>query len=379
MKSEFKLAFVHDWLTSLGGAEKVLESALEIYPQAPVYTLIYSPEIFVGHPIQSRKITPSFIQKLPGSKRRYRQYLPLMPFAIEQFDLRNYDVVLSSSDAVAHGVLTAPYQLHINYIHTPVRYAWRMYHQYLEQMGLKTGVRSAVVRLVLHYLRLWDYAAAARVDHFIANSNWVARDVWRVYRRPADVIYPPVEVDLFQPLTPREDYYITVSRLVPNKRIDLIVDAFKKLPHALVIVGDGPEYNRLAAQAPKNVSFLGWQPQPVVREMLGRAKGFVQAAEEEFGIALVEALASGCPVIAYGRGGVLETVIGGKTGLFFRKQTAEGIVTEITRAERGEVAFDIGVMRDSAERFSKTRFQKEISDSIERLWDGFSRTEGRNR
>jgi glycosyltransferase involved in cell wall biosynthesis len=186
------------------------------------------------------------------------------------------------------------------------------------------------------------------------------------------VIYPPVEIDLFQPLSPRKDFYITVSRLVINKRIDLIVKAFEKLHHPLVVIGDGPEFERLSEIAPRNVTFLGWQPQTVVQEMLGRAKGFIHAAEEEFGIAPVEALAAGCPVIAYGRGGILETVEEGKTGLFFQEQTAESILAEIERFERGEVAFDVRVLRASVERFRKSRFQKEIESFLERAWVEFT-------
>ncbi len=372
MNGEFSLAVVHDWLTSIGGAEKVLGATLEVYPKTPIYTLVYDPEIFAGHPLQTCRVTPSFIQKLPAARRKYRLYLPLMPYAIEQFDLRGYDVVFSSSDAVAHGVLTAPDQLHVNYIYSPIRYAWRMYQDYLDFSGLGSGLRSAAVRLVLHYLRLWDFAASARVDHFVAISDWVARAVWRTYRRQAVVIYPPVEVDLFQPLTPRKDYYIAVSRLVPNKRVDLIVEAFKKLPHELVVLGTGPEHARLANTAPNNVTFLGWQPQEVVQEMVGLARGFIHAAEEEFGIAAVEAQAAGCPVIAFGRGGVLETVSEGETGLFFRAQTAEAIRAEVERLERGEVVFDPRKLRRSVARFGKKRFKKEIADHLERLWKSFN-------
>ncbi len=369
-----QMVFVHDWLTTRGGAENVLTAALEIYPDAPIYTLFYAPDVFHGHPIADREIRTSMLNSLPGARTRYRAFLPLMPWAVEQFDLTGYRVIVSSSDALCHGVLAAPDQLHINYIYSPARYVWRLYHQYLEQTNLATGLRSVAVRALMHYIRLWDYAASARVDHFVAISNWVARSVWRAYRRQADVIYPPVDVDSFVPQNPRDDYYLVVSRLVPYKRLDLVMKAFAKLELPLVVIGDGPEKGRLERLSTPNIELLGWQPSDIVRSRMGRAKAFIHAAEEDFGIAPVEAMASGCPVIAYGRGGLLEIVEEGKTGLFFGSQTVEALSEAVQRFERGDLQVKTEQLRAAAERFSRSRFQREFSAYIERKERDFKRS-----
>lgn len=366
-----RVALVHDWLTYRGGAEKVLEAVLSMFPGAPVHTLVYKSSLFTDSPIARADVRTSFLQRLPGSRRHYRLYLPLMPLAVEQFDLAGFDLIISLSDAVAHGVLTAPDQLHINYIFTPMRYAWPLYHEYLRSGGLTRGARSWLARLVLHYLRLWDLAAVGRVDHFLAISGWVAARVWRYYRRPAEVVYPPVEVERFHPISPRDSYYITASRLVPYKRVDLIVEAFNRLNRPLLVVGEGPDYGALKSRAGPEVRLLGRASDGELAELFGRARAFVFAAEEDFGIAPVEAMASGCPVIAYGRGGVLETVVEGKTGLFFQEPTVQGLMEAVARFEAEESAFSAADLQRHAARFSRERFERDFLRALDRAWEQF--------
>ena len=371
--STAQVALVHDWLTSRGGAEKVLEALLPLFPDAPVHTLVYDPALFSNSPIERADVLTSFLQRLPGSRRNYRLYLPLMPLAVEQFDLSRFDLVLSLSDAVAHGVLTAPDQLHVNYIFTPMRYAWPLYHDYLRAAGLTRGARSWVARGVLHYLRLWDQAAASRVDRFIAISGWVAARVRRYYRRRAEVVYPPVEVERFYSISPRDSYYITTSRLVPYKRVDLIVEAFNRLNRPLLVVGEGPDYRALMSRAGPEVRLLGRVSEKELADLLSRARGFVFAAEEDFGIAPVEAMAAGCPVIAWGRGGVLETVVEGKTGVFFHEQTVEGLMQAVAQFEAEESAFQPAELQRHAAQFSRERFESDFSRALDRAWEWFAK------
>jgi glycosyltransferase involved in cell wall biosynthesis len=365
------IALVQDALPFLGGAERVLETTLEVYPAAPVYTLVYNPQALAGTHLAQSEIHTSFINRLPLARQKYRSYLPLMPLAIEQFDLGRYDIVLSFNYAVAHGVLVRPDQLHLSFTHTPLRQAWHFYHQFLRSARLEAGPKSWAARLLLHYLRLWDQAAAARVDQFIVPSRWVARAVKRTYNRPAEVLYPPVEVDRFCPLSPRGEYYVAVSRLVAHKKVGLIVEAFSRQGLPLVIVGDGPEEQNLRRKAAPNVRFLGRQPQQALQELLGRAKAFVHMAEEDFGIAPVEAQAAGCPVIAYGRGGLLDTVIAGETGLFFPEQSAESLIAAVQQFERAGTRFDVGRIRQNALRFAPGRYRRELACLVNREWERF--------
>lgn len=372
MAEPHRIIFVHDWLTTLGGTEKILAALLELWPEAPVHTLVYDPEgpcqeIFAG-----KEIHTSFIQKLPGAKRNHRRYLPLMPLAVEQFDTSDYDILISTSHAVAHGVLPKADQLHINYICIPIRYAWHLYHDYIHGAQLTRGVRGWIAKLTLHYLRLWDYSAANRVDTFVAISNWARKNVWRAYRRPAEVIYPPVDVDVFTPHSEKEDFYLTVTRLVPYKRIDLMLEAFRQMPHKkLLVIGDGPDKARLQVSAPGNVIFLGFQPFEELKHHLERAKALVYTAVEDFGIVPVEAQACGTPVIAYGKGGVLETVTNGETGILYQEQKPESLVKAVQSFEAGNYKFDIQTLRSNAERFSKERFQKEFALFVEHKWESF--------
>ena len=365
-----RVAIVHDWLVTYAGAERVLEQMLGVYPQADLYSLIdFVPEGERGF-LGGRKVRTSFLQRLPGMRRRYRNFLPLMPLAIEQFDLSGYDLVLSSSHAVAKGVLTGPDQLHLCMCYSPMRYAWDLQHQYLRETGLDRGVRGALARWMLHRMRIWDHRTASGVDGFMAISHFIARRIWKVYRRESTVIYPPVDVERFTPEGPRENFYVTASRMVPYKRIDLLVRSFAALPaRQLVVIGDGPEARRIRAHAAPNVRFLGEQPFAVLRDQLRRAHAFVFAAEEDFGIAPLEAQACGTPVIAFGRGGALETIRGlegsDPTGVFFQQQTESSVIEAVELFEREERRITAGACRSNAMRFAPDRFQRDFRDHVE--------------
>jgi glycosyltransferase involved in cell wall biosynthesis len=314
-----------------------------------------------------RKVHTSFLQHLPFVRRHYRNFLPLMPLAVESFDLSDFDLVISSSSCAAKGVLTGPDQTHISYIHSPMRYAWDLQHQYLREAGLERGPGGLLVRAMLGRLRNWDYRTASSVDRFIANSQFVARRVWKAYRRESAVVYPPVDTSYFHPSTrEREDFYLTASRMVPYKCMGLVIDAFSQLPdRRLVVIGDGPEFARLKSRAGRNVELLGYQPGSVVRDHMQHARAFVFAALEDFGIAPVEAQACGTPVIAYGRGGVTESVIPGKTGVLFEQQTVESLVGAIRLFEARAAGFDPAEIRANALRFSAERFRHQFRANVE--------------
>ncbi|RZT44855.1 glycosyltransferase involved in cell wall biosynthesis [Sphingomonas sp. BK036] len=373
-----KIAIVHDWLTLKGGAEACLEEFLELYPQADLFCVVdFLPEderaFLKGH-----RVTTSFIQRMPWAAKRYRSYLPFMPLAIEQLDVTGYDLVISASAAVAKGVITGPDQVHVSYIHSPIRYAWDLQHQYLREAGLTKGMKSVVARVILHYIRMWDTRTANGVDYMIANSEFVARRIRKAYGRTAKVIHPPVNLDRFNidnagsdaKGNDGEDFYVTVSRMVPYKRIPLIVEAFAKMPDRhLIVIGDGPEMAAVRAVGAPNVTVIGRQPDEVVVSHLQRAKAFLFAAEEDFGIAPLEAQACGTPVIAYGKGGALETIRGqdgdGQTGVFFREQTADSIVVAVEHFERRHPAITPDACRANAARFSTERFRREFSTFVE--------------
>lgn len=366
-----KIAIVHEWLVTRAGSEQVVEQMLRLYPQADLFSLVdFLPDEARIY-LQNKSVTTSFLQRLPGAKRRFRAYLPLMPLAIEQFDLSGYDLILSSSHAVAKGVVTRPDQLHLCYVHTPIRYAWDFQHQYLRGSGLDQGIQSFPTRLILHYMRLWDLASAHRVDHFAANSQYIARRIQKFYRRPAQVIYPPVAVERFRYTESRENFYLAIARFVPYKRVDLIVSAFNQLGLPLVVIGDGPDRRQLEAFAAPNITLLPPQSDAVIAEYLQRCKAFVFAAEEDFGITPVEAQAAGAPVIAYGKGGATETVIAGKTGLFFSEQTVESLIQVIQDFESGQSNFAPDDLRHNAERFSPERFGQEFRQFVEDQWLSF--------
>ncbi|NGX50524.1 MAG: GDP-mannose-dependent alpha-(1-6)-phosphatidylinositol monomannoside mannosyltransferase [Chlamydiae bacterium] len=365
-----KRALVHDWLVVLGGAEKVFESLVKTFPSSDLYSLVKNPENLKGTPFEEMDIKTSFIQKLPFAKTKYRNYLPFFPLAIEQFDLADYDLIISSSHAIAKGVLTHADQLHICYCHTPMRYAWDFYQQYLRDSKLKSGVKGALAKFFLHYLRMWDTHSSARVDAFVANSEYIARRIRKLYQIEASVIYPPVDVDYFGLEKNKEEFYLTASRLVPYKKIDLIVEAFGEMPDKkLIVIGDGSEMDRVKAKAKKNVEILGYQSNEVLRRYLQKAKGFVFASLEDFGILPVEAQACGTPVIAFGRGGALETVLENKTGVFFREQTVASIMEAIEDFERRE--FDPELIRKHAESFREEAFQKQFKALVDEKYRTF--------
>jgi glycosyltransferase involved in cell wall biosynthesis len=333
-----RVAIVHDWLVVYAGAEKVLEQLLVLYPEADLFSIVeFLPpnhRDFIGN----RDVHTSFIQKLPFARSKYRQYLPLMPFAVEQFNLSGYDLVISSSHAVAKGVLTGPDQLHISYVHSPIRYAWDLQHQYLKESGLQRGLKGGVAKWFLHHIRLWDYRTANGVNAIASNSQFIANRIWKIYRRSATVIYPPVDVNRFTFKEEKEDFYLTASRLVPYKKIDLIVEAFAKMPDKkLIVIGDGPDYVKIKAKTAPNIQLMGYQCDEVLQKYMQNAKAFIFAAEEDFGIAPVEAQACGTPVIGYGKGGLLETVKGidaeDPTGIFFYEQSIESLMQGIQQFE----------------------------------------------
>lgn len=365
-----KVAIVHYWLVAMRGGERVVEALCERYPEADLFTHVYDPAA-MSETIRRHRVRTTFIQKLPAAKRAYRSYLPLMPLALEQLDLRGYDVVISSESGPAKGVVTDPRTLHLCYCHTPMRYIWDMYPDYYAAAG---PVQRLFLPAVANYLRVWDVATAQRVDQFIANSRYVARRIKKVYGRDAVVVHPPVDVQRFRADMPREDYYLCVSHFVPYKRVDLVVEAFNLLGRPLVVAGTGPDWEKVRARAQSNVKLLGWRSDDEVRDLMQRCRAFVFAAEEEFGIAPVEAQAAGAPVIAYGRGGVTETVLPEETGLFFGEQTAHSLSEAVRAFERQSAGFRAERIRQNAERFSKERFQKEMGELVRREWERFTAT-----
>jgi glycosyltransferase involved in cell wall biosynthesis len=378
--SEARVAIVLEWFTEFGGSERVVTEVREIFPDADLFALVHNPEGAKGTSLEGIPVHTSFIQSLPRASKKYRSYLLLMPLAVEQFDLRAYDVVLSLSHSVAKGALTRADQLHVSYVYTPVRYAWDLYLDYLTNAGVDRGVRSWVVRLVLHYLRLWDALSSNRVDSYLTLSDYVAGRIRNIYGRPARVIYPPVNVHRYRHERPKEDFFVTVSRFVPYKRVDLIVQAFARMRRPLIVIGDGPDWVRINQVAGPSVKLLGYQSDEVIADYLERARGFVFAADEDFGIAPVEAQAAGCPVIAYGKGGALETVISwpasGATGVFFNAQTPEAleVAVELFEAHQNELTPE--ACRRNAERFGQEHFRREFREIVEELWGRFQRGEG---
>lgn len=360
-----KYALVHEWLTpkATGGSELVVREILH-HIDANLYALIDFESINPESYLFKRQIGTTFLQHLPQARNGVQKYLPLLPLAIEQLDLRAYDVILSSSHTVAKGVLTGPGQLHICYCHTPMRFAWDLTFDYLSTSQMGHGPQGILTRYLLHRMRLWDVLTANRVDYFIANSQNTARRIWRCYRRPATVIYPPVNIERFPFLSSKQDFYVTVSRLVSYKQVSLIVRAFNQLRKPLVVIGTGPELKKLRKLALANVQVLGAQPNDVVEKYMAQAKAFVYAACEDFGIALVEAQACGTPVIAYGAGGALETVLDIRqhpdtgTGLFFAQQTEAALVEAVEKFEAYQEIFNPECARARAAQFAPKIFEK---------------------
>jgi glycosyltransferase involved in cell wall biosynthesis len=355
-----KIAIVHDYLNQYGGAERVLECFLDLFPDAPVYTMLTDLSKMPSR-FSQVDIRNSFIHSIPFSKNHYKKMLSLFPIAVEQFDLREYDVILSSSSAFAKGVITNPNQIHICYCYTPMRYVWDLYHQYIQE-DVKNPVFRMSLPFVLHKIRMWDQLTARRVDHFIADSKSISNRIAKYYGRDSQVIYPPVSYDKFQQSEDNEDFFLIVSRMIPYKRIDIAIEAFNKLQKPLVIIGDGYDRKRLESLAGSTVTFLGRQPDEVIVEYYSKCKGFILAGEEDFGITPLEAQSSGRPVIAYGKGGALETVVENVTGLFFDEPTADSIIKAVQKFET--IPFDPLTIREHANRFNESRFKQEIMDYI---------------
>ncbi len=351
-----KVAIVHDWLNQLGGAEHVLEALKTLFPDAPIYTSIYSPDLMPAA-YRTWEIHTSFMQRLPGVARHHQWYLMLYPLAFETFDFSGYDLVISNKSAFCHGIITPPETLHLCYCLTPTRFVW-MYQAYRQREGFG-GFSDTVLRLLIPWLRLWDQVAANRVDRFVAISRAVQQRIRKFYRRESEIIYPPVDTERFQPSGQSPgDYFLIVSRLVPYKRIDLAVEAFTRLGLPLWIAGEGRDRPALERRAGSSVRFLGRVDDEELVSLLQGCRAFIFPGLEDFGIAPLEAMACGRPVIAYAGGGALDTVIEGKTGLFFREQTVEALIEAVERFDPS--AFDPADCRAQAERFSRAKFQEQI-------------------
>ena len=375
-----KTALVHDWLDAPAGAESVLEQLIGLWPESEIYTIVDFLSSTDRDLLSGKNPHTSFVQHLPFARNHFRLYLPLFPLAIESFDLSDADIVLSSSHAVAKGLLTHSEQIHISYIHTPMRYAWDLAHQYLKDFSLDKGIRSVAVRGILHYLRNWDALSAHRVDCFVANSKHVAQRIFRTYRRSAEVIYPPVNVNKFALSRSKETYYLAAGRLVPYKNIDLIVRAFASSGRLLKVVGDGPDRKKIASLAGSNIEYCGYLPQEKLIELMQHARAFVFAAHEDFGILPVEAQSTGTPVIAFGRGGSLETIqgvftgqvpTGMNTGIWFEEQSVASLNSAIDWFESYIDRFDSEYIRKAVIRFSIDRFKREMTALVLEKWTRF--------
>jgi len=375
-----KVAIVHDWLVTYAGAERVLEQMLICFPHADVFSTVDFMSDSQRGFLKGKTVKTSFVQRLPLAKPKYRNYLALMPLAVEQLDVSAYDIVISSSHAVAKGVMVGPDQLHICMCYSPIRYAWDMQHQYLKETGLDFGIKGWLARWLLHKIRLWDVRTASGVDQFIAISQFIGRRIQKAYRRDSVVIYPPVDVAMFELCEDKDNFYLTASRMVPYKKIPLIVQAFAKMPDKqLVVIGDGPDLHKVKALAGPNVKILGYQSAEVLNEHMKKAKAFVFAAEEDFGIAPLEAQACGTPVIAFGKGGALETIRGqndlSPTGIFFDEQSVDSLVGAVSLFEQKYCAqIYPKACRDNATRFSQERFQSEFKIFIEEKWNEFQKS-----
>lgn len=364
-----KVALIHDHLAQDGGAEKVLKVLADMFPEAPIYTLLYEKK-YADKYFKSRHIETSIIQRLPGGVKHYQWYMPFMPMAVEFFDLNDFDVVISDASAFAKGVITSSQTLHICYCHTPTRYLWSDTHQYIYDLKYNKYFKK-VISLVLNYIRMWDKLAADRVDSYIANSRFVAGRIKKYYKRESTIIYPPVETEKFKISPEVGDYFLIGGRLAPYKRIDLVVEAFKNTNKKLKIYGDGVDLERLKKMAKgyPNIEFLGWVDDITKAELYSRALAFIYPQVEDFGITAVEAQASGRPVIAYRRGGAIETVVDGVTGMFFNEQTPNSLAQAINNFDKAR--FNPEVIKQHAEQFSVAKFKHEINKYIEESWKNF--------
>lgn len=372
-----KTAIVHEWLTKCAGSEKVLEQIVHLFPDSDIYSLCdFLPDSERGF-LKEKNITTSFIQKIPFARKRYRELLPLMPIAIKGFDLSSYDLIISNAHSVAKGVRKYPGQLHICYCHTPMRYVWDLQHQYLKGIGCDRGLRSLTVKTLFNRIRRWDLITSRNVDHLVTNSRYIRNRIQRAYHRDAQVIYPPVDIHSFFLSQRKDDFFVTVSRMVPYKRVDIIVEAFSRSGHPLVVIGDGPALGKIMKQAKKNIQFMGHLKDDVLRIYLEKARALIYAAEEDFGIVPVEAQACGTPVIAFGQGGVTETVVPLKrglgsssqssppTGIFFELQTPDSLIDAVKEFESHEDEFDAETIRNNVVKFETERFRREFKEFVD--------------
>ena len=358
-----KVAIVHYWLNGMRGGEKVIESLCRLFPGADLYTHVYDPDS-VSETIRSHNVQTTFINRLPFAAKKYQSYLPFMPLALEQLDLTDYDLVISSESGPAKGVITNPEAVHICYCHSPMRYVWDMYYEYFKGAGRLKKIFGAPL---IHYLKLWDYASGARVDHFIANSSYIAKRIEKIYRRNAEVINPPVDFEAFQISEEIEDYYLVLGQLVQYKRVDLAIEAFKKNGRNLVVVGDGEKMRELKtlSEGHPNITIKGRQPFDQIVRLYSRCKALIFPGVEDFGIVPLEAMASGRPVIAYGKGGVLDSVIDGKTGIYFNEQDVESLNIAVNDYESDEYSFDPDALRAHAMTFQTKKFDDRLKKFID--------------
>lgn len=359
-----KTAIVHEFFCNLGGSDHVAAGLHRLFPESPVYTLLISDRNRGHDLLKGMDVRSSFIQRLPFARRWHEPYLPLLPFAIESFDLAEYDLVLSSSHLCAKGVIPSPEALHLCYCHTPARYAWDLYPLYADRLSPLLRVWWSAF---MHWFRVWDVSTSLRVDHFIANSRFVARRIERYYRRTAAVIHPPVATEYFTPEGGAEDYYLVVSRLTAYKRIELAVEAFNQLGSPLLIIGDGPERSSLERRAAPHVRFLGALPREAVRSYMRKCRALIFPGKEDFGITPVEVQATGRPVVAFGAGGALETVVEGVTGVFFSEQTPAAICEAVSSLP--DLGLDPQLIREHALQFDEKVFSRRIMAFIQEKWD----------
>ena len=362
-----KVALVHDWLPFMGGAERILTNFLELYKDAPIYTSICNRNNLDGK-LKDANIITSFLQKKKDNQYDHKKLFPFMPVAFESFNLNEYDVVLSQSTSCAKGVITNPNTMHICYCNSPMRYGWEFYYEYTCNMK---GIKKSLVKYFMSFMRVWDNVSSDRVDYFIANSENVARRIWKHYRRESVVIHPPVRCSVFSIGEVDENFFLVVSRLQEYKRIDLAVKAFNELGLPLVIIGDGPMRKELEDIANDNIKFLGRQSDETIKEYYAKCRAFIFQGEEDFGITPLEAQASGRPVIAYGKGGALETVVDGKTGVFFGEQTVESLKNGVSRFNK--MKFNKIQIRTNALRFDEEKFKEKIGNFVDSCYDEFKK------